>query len=256
MAVARRLEQPYRVRFDECGPDGRLRASGFLRYAQDLAWVHSESAGFGRAWYAERRLTWLIRAVELELLDGVRYGDTIDASTEVLGLRRVWARRRSEFDPHGGQRTVAVATTDWVLVGERGAPVRVPHEIVGAFYDSDGIDAAFTPLRVALGAAPTDAATHEFEARRSELDPMNHVNNAAYIDYLDEHLAAIGRSSTLRQHPRRYRLEFAASAEPGSRLVARAWENEAGWSWRLDEDSGRELVRGRVETDLSTWVGG
>lgn len=32
---------PYRVRFDEAGPDGLLRTSVLLRLAQDLAWHHS-----------------------------------------------------------------------------------------------------------------------------------------------------------------------------------------------------------------------
>ena len=35
---------PYRVRFDEAGPDGLLRTSVLLRYAQDLAWYHSAPA--------------------------------------------------------------------------------------------------------------------------------------------------------------------------------------------------------------------
>jgi hypothetical protein len=38
----------YRVRFDEAGPDGNLRTSGVLRYAQDVAWRHSEVLGFDR----------------------------------------------------------------------------------------------------------------------------------------------------------------------------------------------------------------
>ena len=33
----------YRVRFDEAGPDGVLRTSGFMRYAQDLAFVEGET---------------------------------------------------------------------------------------------------------------------------------------------------------------------------------------------------------------------
>ena len=36
MTFATRLERGYRVRFDEAGPDGTLRSSGYLRYAQDL----------------------------------------------------------------------------------------------------------------------------------------------------------------------------------------------------------------------------
>jgi len=39
---------PYRVRFDEAGPDGLLRTSTLLRYAQDLAAFHSAKRGFDR----------------------------------------------------------------------------------------------------------------------------------------------------------------------------------------------------------------
>ena len=38
-----RCTLPFRVRFDEAGPDGLLRTSSLLRYAQDLASHHSDS---------------------------------------------------------------------------------------------------------------------------------------------------------------------------------------------------------------------
>src|SRR4029078_6036089 len=53
-------EARYRVRFDEAGPDGRLRTSGLMRYAQDLAWLHSTALGFGREWDAEGGPTSLV----------------------------------------------------------------------------------------------------------------------------------------------------------------------------------------------------
>lgn len=253
MPVSPRMEHPYRIRFDECAPDGRLRGSGFLRYAQDLAWLHAESAGFGRDWYSRHRLTWLIRAVELDLLDGAMYGEEMSVTTEVMGFRRAWARRRSEFDRGGSERTIALATTDWLLLNRRGLPVRVPSEIVDQF---GGGVAEMTALRVEQPDPPTAASERRFHVRRSELDPMDHVNNAAYIDYVDEHLATAGQTSMLRHLPRRYRVEFVASAGPGEELVGRAWPDDLGWWYRLDTADGRELVRARVETDLATWVGG
>ena len=39
---APRIEHEYRVRFDEADADGWLRPSGLLRYAQDMAWRHSD----------------------------------------------------------------------------------------------------------------------------------------------------------------------------------------------------------------------
>src|SRR2546421_11450211 len=67
----------YRVRFDEAGPDGRIRTSALLRYAQDVAWRHSEALGFDRQRYVDRGLWWVVRAVDLEVLWPVGMGRTI-----------------------------------------------------------------------------------------------------------------------------------------------------------------------------------
>lgn len=106
-----RFEQVYRVRFDEADPTGTVRSSSYLRYAQDVAACHSEDGGFDRAWYAERSLTWLVRCLELEILEPVSYGTTLAVSTEVVGFRRSWARRRSEFRPADGGRPAASASS-------------------------------------------------------------------------------------------------------------------------------------------------
>ena len=131
-----------------------------------------------RGWAAEDRVV-----VGHQLLAEVAYGSEISVSTEVIGFRRVWARRRSEFTPGGEARLVGLAITDWVLLNAQGRPVRPPHEIRDAFGPQVS---EFTPLRL-HEATPVAEATHDdFVVRRSELDPMGHVNNAAYLDYLDE----------------------------------------------------------------------
>jgi acyl-ACP thioesterase len=248
----KRIERPYRVRFDEAGPDSQLRASGFLRFAQDLAWIHSESAGFGREWYSDRGLTWLVRAIELDVLQSVEYGSSVEVSTEVIGFRRVWARRRSEFRPLGQGELVGVAITDWVLLNANGRPVRPPQEILDAFGSDFG---DFTPMRMQQPTVPEYSNSREFRPRRSELDPMAHVNNAAYLDYMDEQFLGLERIRHGLPVPRRYRAEFLFSAEAGAKVVGRGWEDDAAWNYELATDE-RELFRARLETDAANWVGG
>jgi acyl-CoA thioesterase FadM len=94
--VANGFAADYRVRFDEAGPDGRVRTATLLRYAQDVAWRHSEALGFDRAWYAERGLNWVVRGVELEVLRPIAMGTALRVATAVIGHRRIWARRLAE----------------------------------------------------------------------------------------------------------------------------------------------------------------
>ncbi|HUG48638.1 MAG TPA: acyl-ACP thioesterase domain-containing protein [Candidatus Limnocylindria bacterium] len=246
------LTTKYRVRFDESGPDGLLPVSGFLRYAQDLAWLHSAEEGLDREWYANRRLTWLIRAIEIDVAGSAAYGEELQASTEVLGFRRASARRRSEFRGSGGERPLAVALIDWVLLNAAGRPVRVPAELVERF--ASAARGTFSPLRVVAPPAPSVATRSVFTVRRSELDPMAHVNNAAYLDYVDEQLAlARGPAASL---PRRYRLEYVRPAGEGEHLAATTWPDESAWWCRLESADGHEVLRAAVETEPTDWVRG
>ncbi len=242
----------YRVRFDEAGPDGLVRTSALLRYTQDLAAQHSEALGYDRAWYAAQGLSWLVRTAELEVLGAVPYGSVLTGTTRVVGFRRVWSRRETTFELAG--TVVALVRIDWVLLDRRGAPARIPAEFERIF----PADAMAGPLqlgRVVLGETPADARRLTRAVRPQDLDPLDHVNNAAYADWLDEAvLAALGMEGReiVGSVPRRVRLEYALSAGPGETFGALAWQDADGWSCRVVRDAdGAELLRARLEPGSS-----
>jgi acyl-CoA thioester hydrolase len=222
----------YRVRFDEAGPDGLLRTSGFMRYAQDLAWQHSADLGFGRAWYAERGLTWLVRAAELVITAAPEMGTVITARTAIVGIRRVFARRRGEFILADGTPAGWVHT-DWVLIDARGALTRIPAIFPEVF---GGAELTASVGRIPLPPTPPDAVHRRFAVRPHELDPMDHANNAVYLDWLEEAMIAARPdrpADTIAAVPRRYRMEYALAVEAGADLDGAAWPDRAGWSYRL-----------------------
>ena len=250
----------YRIRFDEAGPDGRLRTSGFMRYAQDLAWQHSADLGFGRAWYAERGLTWLVRSAELVVSAAPEMGSMITARTAIVGIRRVFARRRGEFLLADGTPAGWVHT-DWVLIDGRGALTTIPAIFPEVFGGTGTMGAVG---RVPLPPTPGDAIHRRFTVRPHELDPMDHANNAAYLDWLEESLLAAdaaGRdesgdaagpgdaAAAIRAVPRRYRMEYAVAVEAGADLDSAAWHDDDGWAYRLaTSDRGADRFRARVIT--------
>lgn len=238
-----RCSSPYRVRFDEAAPDGRIRTSVLLRYAQDLAWYHSAYHGFTRDWYRERGLTWLARAAEVRVEGDMRVGDEIVGTTQVVGWRRVWARRRTDFVDASGTR-VARTHVDWVLLDARGAPTRVPGE-----FDKDfgAPKADFSLGRVTLADVPDDVDAKAIAARPQELDPMDHVNNAVYADWVDERILSLGGEADVRAIPRTVRLEYARAVEAGSTVLASAWRGDAGWSCAIRDASGNDYLRARLE---------
>ena len=251
--ISQPMSHAYRARFDECGPDGCVRSSALLRYAVDLAWIHSERSGFTREWYAERAVAWVVRSAELAVVAPVPLGRVVTLGTAVTGFRRVWSRRRTEG--HLDDGTLALwSHTDWVMTDTvRGLPGRVPPEFPARFAAPLG---SFEPVRVALPETPANAHRATTRVRPQDLDPNDHVNNAAYVDYLEEALIAAGGDAALatRAIPRHIRLEYAVPALPGAVLGHAVWPIAAdpmrslgpGWAWRLADAEGRDLARATV----------
>jgi acyl-CoA thioesterase FadM len=230
----RRYVVPVRIRFDEAGADGRARASAYLRYLQDAAWQHSEAAGFDRAWYAERGLGWLVRALELRLTGAARYGERVSVETTVVGWRRVWARRHSTVTGPDGA-PIGTADIDWVLLTAAGRPVRVPREVEAFGPELPG----FEPLRVVPRPSPALTRTTSLVVRRSDVDPMGHLNNAAYLDVVDEALDEDG----ILDPPVTVRLEYLRPALPRMRLAVTTWRDGAETAARIAAEDGTELCR-------------
>ena len=237
-----RIVRPYRVRFEESTATETMRTAIYLAWAADVAWQHSTLLGFGRDWYSARGLFWLVRAVRLDVLRPIpTYGEAF-VSTQVVAFRRIAAHRRSEVRDGSGE-LLALIGIDWVMTNERGMPTRVPEEML-RFVSTD--TASFEMLKVALPATPPGAFEQGFRVRRRELDPLDHVNNSVYIDYMEEALEGAGQGALLAASPRRYEIDFVASAERGDLLAGRTWPLEDGWAYRLSRDDGTEIFRGRV----------
>jgi acyl-CoA thioesterase FadM len=234
----------YRVRFDEAGPDGILRTSNLLRYAQDVAWRHSEALGFGRDWYAERGLGWVVRSVDLVVLGPIAMGETVRVSTAVAGHRRIWARRLSEAR-HADGRLAARIVTDWVLLDGRGRLVRIPADFGLSFTNpelSGEILRAETAAQTA-GRAAAPPTTIRFRVRPHDLDPVGHVNNASYLDWLEEGLLVAGLPSLVGDVPRGARLEYLASAGPDDEVVVTTQPARSGVTGTIMRGTGEELLR-------------
>jgi acyl-CoA thioesterase FadM len=241
MDDVRELALDQRIRFDECDASGLIRPSGYLRAMQDLAWQHSERLGFGRDWYRTNQLAWLVRFADLHVVGEARSGDTLHVTTRVTGWRRVWARRESTARVDGA--VVAWAVIDWVLLDAAGRPARVPPGITERF--TDGIP-TFQPGRVALPDGPAKASLHPWRVGIRDLDPMAHVNNATYLDVLDEAIAADTGSLTGPRPPVRYEVEYLRPALPHTTVSVVHWAADGPTVARFLAGEDDELMRARL----------
>lgn len=194
-----------------------------------------------------------MRGVELRVLGPIRDGDTLTGTTQVVAVRRVLARRRIAFHAASGE-LVAVALVDYAMILASGQPTRIPEYFGTAFAVENE---SFEPTRVRV-AAPPGAFTLSLAVRPQELDPMAHVNNAVYLDWVEEAILAAGEPdpaaasrSAAAPGPaavlRRYRLEYLAAAGPGQRVDVAAWRDaEGGWACRVADAATRAPILGAL----------
>ncbi len=126
----------------------------------------------------------------------------------------------------------------------RGSPTRIPAEFDAVF---GAPPATFGLARVALDVAPPEARRTRLTVRPQELDPLDHVNNAVYADWLDEAILGAGGGAAVRAIPRLARLEYARAAAPGATVEAEVWLDGGAWSCRVGDGDG-DLLRARLES--------
>lgn len=185
--VPRRVARIYRFRAPVWQTDvdafGELRSAGLLRFLQETATRASTDAGFDPAFYDRTGTLWLVRRTAVTRLGPIRYGDELEGATWIADFRRVRSRR--DYEVSTRERVVARATTDWVFVDRATMkPRRIPREFE-AMFDLDGVPPlAREPFPDV--APPPNATRTTRRVELHDLDALQHVNNATYVNYLEQ----------------------------------------------------------------------
>ena len=228
----------FRVRFYECDAYGHLNNAHYLRYMQETAFDASAELGFDKDFYDRAGHIWLTRETEIEYLQPLLYNDTVQVKTWVSDFRRATSRREYEFTHALSGALVARGATRWVYVDAATfRPAAVPQEIARV-YLPDGWPAS-PPPHTPFPDAPSPPPG-VFQVRRTvrwhDIDMLQHVNNAVYLEYVEEfgmqvlaahgwpvqRMAAEGVAILVRKNHIRYRQPALLDEE----LEIRTWASE------------------------------
>jgi len=113
--------------------NGHVNNVAYVQWMQDVAILHSDSAGGTRAMDAAG-VTWVVRSHKIEYLSPAFAGDRIDAFTWVVNFRRVRSLRRYKFVRKSDNTLIARGETDWVFVDAASRrPRAIPPDVSCAF---------------------------------------------------------------------------------------------------------------------------
>ncbi|MCC6801914.1 MAG: acyl-CoA thioesterase [Anaerolineae bacterium] len=181
-------KRTFRVRSYECDAYGHVNNANYLRYMQEAALDASAAVGYDEARYNEMGHIWLIRETNIEYLRPLRFGDSVEVTTWVGDFRRVRSRRMYELHSVSSGELVAKASTDWVYIERAsGRPARVPDEMIAAFLpDGQPEEAQRRDPFPEMPTPPPGVVTVRRDVEWRDVDPEQHVNNAAYLNYMEE----------------------------------------------------------------------
>jgi acyl-CoA thioester hydrolase len=123
------------VRSYELDSNGHVNNSVYLAYVEEVAVLHAEALGFGKAFTTRHGGAWVVRKHEIVYHQPALFGDELELTTTLTSMRGARGVRQTAINRVDGPRLTDV-TTEWVWVrASDGRPTRVPSAMVEAFED-------------------------------------------------------------------------------------------------------------------------
>jgi len=241
----------FQIRQYELNSREELSNASLARLFQETAMQGSASAGFGMEWYAANQSVWVIYRLTLEHLRPIHYRAELAITTWVSDFRRVFSHREYLARDAKTNEVVARGRANWLhLDPTTMMPTRVPQALVDKFRpNNERAVPRVEPRAYALPAhiTPRESTTTR-KVQRYEIDGMQHVNNAIYVDWFEEALGeAVADLTSSARHlcVRRHDIEYLHGALPGDQVSISAQLVGAGQSasaWSLQVTRGAEIL--------------
>ncbi len=244
------MERRIRTRGYELDLRGKVRPSTVLRYLEHLRWeAVAETPAVAGTFAHGHRL--VVVAQRLRLARALSLGEELSLSLWVARVGRssldfghritvVRPPREERGDHADEQELFAEARVTAVHLGPDGRPAPISEEVRALARPEAALDGFPPPLEEAPLAGGWG---HRFRVPPRDLDLLQHVNHAIYLDYAEDVRALAAAAGALGAHGRAplraVTLEYRHEALQGDELEARVLplaENELGFQLRRGDE--------------------
>jgi acyl-ACP thioesterase len=175
--AGRRVTRSRPVRLSDVTATGRLRLDALARYLQDVAADDVDDAGLTGAW--------VLRRLVIAFGDPPRYRDEVHLTTFCSGIGSRFAERRTTVTVGEGIAAETVAL--WVYVDDDGRPAPLQDWFFACYGVAAGDRRVTSRLRHPRPSP--DCERRPWPLRATDVDVLDHVNNAASWAAVEDELA-------------------------------------------------------------------
>ena len=170
------------------------RAGDVWRAFQEIAVDASTAAGWPPRRYRDEGTAFIVRTMTVRHALEPYYGEPLRGRSWISRMRREMFSTREVRIVSQERGPVASARQEWVHVSASLEPTRGTAGLLAAFpvetaehVGDDPLAPVLPEVTEAIAEAPTHA--FEFEAWWTWMDPLDHANHPAYLDWCDEALS-------------------------------------------------------------------
>ena len=244
---ARYFEAAYRVRTGDVDQDMRVRLDAVARYLQDVANDNIEATELG-----DSDPFWIVRRTVVDVIRPISWPATVTAQRWCGSLSTRWTNMRvrltaehetNRFNPEPREAGLIETEAFWINVNDQGMPSRISDdafELLSSMTDEHRLRWKSLNPEKAPDAEGASADDREHVLRSTDFDPFKHLNNAAYLEAIEDELV---EHPDLVDAPHRVVIEYLRPIVPGTRLVLRrVREDDRLTVWLMMPGTGDELV--------------
>ncbi|MGC4933973.1 acyl-[acyl-carrier-protein] thioesterase [Gordonia sp. DT30] len=222
---ARHFEAGYRIRTGDVDQQMRVRLDAVARYLQDVANDNIDATDFG-----DTDPFWIVRRTVIDVIRPFSWPAAITAQRWCGALSTRWTNMRvrltaehetNRFNPQPRPAGLIETEAFWINVNDLGMPSRLSDEAFEMLSSMTDVHRLrWKPMNPETAPAPEllDLPDREHVLRSTDFDPFKHLNNAAYLEAIEDELID---HPDLIDGPHRTVIEYLRPIVPGTPLTLR-----------------------------------
>ena len=226
-----------KVRYSECGEDGRVNLHQILNYFQDCATFQSEQIGYGLRHNRDHHLAWFVLAYDINFYRRPQMFEDLTVVTCPYKMKGHYGYRYFYIRNREGEDLVC-ADSMWILMDtDKLLPVRIPDDMSLAFVPDPGDDKVRIRRKIRTG--DDWVQVNDFDVNPIHLDTNRHVNNNFYALWT-ENLLNDGEFG-------RVRIDYRKAAVLGDHIIVSRQDGEGLSIFRYENGEGDLLAYLSIE---------